>query len=126
MTENLTDEALEKMAWCDPVAAELLDARKVLEAHRRATPADDLRSGKKGCGLPCGYDCNGACFTTPTTPTDDLRAAVVGAAVEEYDMKPMLDDGSDILGRRCAVRGLMVRLGLYAEFNAALAQKGDA
>ena len=23
-------------------------------------------AGKGGCGLPCGYDCNGACFAPPT------------------------------------------------------------
>ncbi|WP_304617847.1 hypothetical protein [Paracoccus sp. (in: a-proteobacteria)] len=53
-------------------------------------------------------------------PADDLRAAAVKAAFAEYDSKPSLDDGADILGRRCAVRGMMVRLGLYAQFNAAL------
>ena len=28
--------------------------------------------GKGGCGLPCGYDCNGACFAPPA----DAKAAL--------------------------------------------------
>lgn len=31
-------------------------------------------SGKGGCGLPCGYDCNGACFTPPADASAALQA----------------------------------------------------
>lgn len=48
MTERLTDEALERMAWCDPLAAELLAYRragvavKPLEWHKsHITPWND-------------------------------------------------------------------------------------
>ena len=30
--------------------------------------------GKGGCGLPCGYDCNGACFAPPADAQAALEA----------------------------------------------------
>ena len=30
--------------------------------------------GKGGCGLPCGYDCNGACFAPPADAKAVLEA----------------------------------------------------
>lgn len=55
-------------------------------ASIRALPAQEPPSpgvtagatGLGGCGYPCGYDCNGACFTTPApvVPAEGLAAAM--------------------------------------------------
>lgn len=116
ITPSLTDAELLPCPFCGGAA--------ILRGHRTAPE----------CWVACKC---GACSDTGTkgrviaawnrrTPPPasradaDLRGAAVKAAVAEYDLKPALDDGADMLGRRCAVRGMMVRLGLYGEFNAAL------
>lgn len=38
---------------------------------------DQPAYSKGGCGYPCGYDCNGACFQADPTPSDGLREALV-------------------------------------------------
>lgn len=45
---------------------------------------------------------------------------IVDAAVAEYNLEHALESADERLGRAAAVRGMMVRLGLYAEFNDAL------
>lgn len=48
-------------------------------------------------------------------------SGVIGAALEEYLLTHVAEDDDQRLGRHSAIRGMMVRLGLYAEFCAALA-----
>ena len=53
-------------------------ADMVTEARAREAAAWEAGhkagAGKGGCGHPCGYDCNGACFTPPTDATAALTA----------------------------------------------------
>ncbi len=48
---------------------------------------------------------------------------ILAAAVEEYWLEHPAEDTDERIGRRSAIRGLMVRLGLYADFNRDSAQR---
>ncbi len=65
------------------LAAELAGWKQVarqMEAERDEALAQvalawiAVGAGKGGCGLPCGYDCNGACFAPPTDAQSALEA----------------------------------------------------
>ncbi|MDF3904649.1 hypothetical protein [Paracoccus sp. AS002] len=65
------------------LAAELAgwkQAARQMEAERDEALAQvalawiAVGAGKGGCGLPCGYDCNGACFAPPTDAQSALEA----------------------------------------------------
>ena len=63
-------------------------ARAQVAASRIAGLA--VGAGKDSCGLPCGYDCNGACFAPPTgahPPQPSVSDAQ--AALEAYGREKM-------------------------------------
>ena len=68
------------------VLAERDEARAQVSASWIAGHA--VGTGKGGCGLPCGYDCNGACFAPNFTP-DDLIDLIGEFGREVYHL---LDD----------------------------------
>jgi hypothetical protein len=50
-----------------------------------------------------------------------MQSKIIKAAVEEYLFKPLGEmSEEEAVGRHAAIRGMMIRLGLYTEFNAAL------
>lgn len=56
-----------------------------------------------------------------TRPAPDAVARLVEAAVAEYSLEPPMQTHEERLGRRSAIRGMMVRLGLYKQFTETLA-----
>lgn len=88
------------------LAAELAgwkQAARQMEAERDEALAQvalawiAVGAGKGGCGLPCGYDCNGACFAPP---------ADAQAALEAYGRKKVWEGmhlAATIAGMKSAV-----------------------
>ena len=54
-------------------------------------------------------------------PAPDAGAQLVEAAVAEYFLEPPMQTPDEWVGRRSAIRGMMVRLELYKQFTEALA-----
>lgn len=54
------------------------------------------------------------------TFTKESRDEVIQACVEEYKLVAAIEDDEDRLTRRAAIRGVVVRLGLYTHFLNAL------
>lgn len=56
-----------------------------------------------------------------TKLTEAQARAVLKAAGEEYTLDHHMEGDDERMGRRSAIRGMMVRLGLYSELEAAIA-----
>lgn len=61
---------------------------------------------------------------------DELQAAILSSAGAEYILEHPIETDAERMGRKSAVRGMMVRLGLYLQLeqaiDAAIALKGGA
>lgn len=63
---------------------------------------------------------NGSALSSALATADGWRTMAVEAAVQEYGLVDSLAGKAEIAGRHAAVRGMMVRLGLYDHFCALL------
>lgn len=59
-------------------------------------------------------------LATTMNKTAEAVARLVEVAVDEYSLEPPMQTHEERLGRRSAIRGMMVRLELYKQFNEAL------
>lgn len=59
---------------------------------------------------------------------DELQAAILSSAGAEYILEHPIETDAERMGRKSAVRGMMVRLGLYLQLEQAIddALKGGA
>lgn len=55
--------------------------------------------------------------------SETIDRDIIKAAVAEYDLEHALDSIADTHSRRAAIRGMMVRLNLYDQFNKALMEE---
>ena len=70
-----------------------------------------------------GFEADVVALASRIPPAPDA-GALVEALVAEYSLEHALEDDEQRLGRRSAVRGVAVRLGVYAALDAALREAG--
>lgn len=76
------------------------------------------------------FDAQAAELSTLRAERDELQAAILSSAGAEYILEHPIETDAERMGRKSAVRGMMVRLGLYLQLeqaiDAAIALKGGA
>ena len=95
-----------------------VDTNEALElAGRFRKLAETMRKHKAACVEAYELDAAAEMLRVIANELISFEERIIVCALEEYNLDHFLEGPEELAGRNAAIRGMMVRLGLYSKFT---------